>query len=145
MTTSAPIFYNSTIGTTSTLIGATAYGGSRTTPASTLPTDIFTGSSTAGQDTLIRNIRLAAVGTTANATLDFWLYDGTTYRLLPFMRYVSAITASTTQAPWSATITPPEGLGTLIIPGAATPWRISAGLSVTASGGGVWAAVEWSR
>jgi hypothetical protein len=112
------------------VISATAYGGTRTSPTGL--TTIYTGSTTTTIHHQIRKIDVKTLLTSAAALLDFWLYDGTTYYMLPLSQAVTAITGGTGTDPWATSITFPEGNGGLILPGrASTAWTLAAGFSVT--------------
>lgn len=110
------------------VISATAYGGSRTTP--TGATSIYTGSTSVA--TLIRRIDYKNLGTSVAGLIDLWLSpdSGTTFYQLPYSAVVTAITGSTTLDSWQSSIAPDAGKG-LILPAAATAWRLYAAASVT--------------
>jgi hypothetical protein len=114
------------------VISATAYAGSRTAPTGL--TSIYTAedSDTNDKATAIRRIDFKSLGTSVAGQLELWLYDGTTYSLLPTygMPTIVAVTGSTTLAPWEASLILPLDRP-LILPAAATPWSIHAGVSVT--------------
>ena len=111
-----------------TVISATAYGGSRTAPTDT--TLIYTGSTSVA--TLIRRIDYKNLGTSVAGLIDLWLSpdSGTTFYQLPYSAVVTAITGSTTLDSWQSSIAPDAGKG-LILPAAATAWRLYAAASVT--------------
>lgn len=122
----APVYLD-----TPTLVGsvisATAYGGTKTAPTGT--TTIYTGGTADLHQ--VRRIDIKGLGTSVIGLLDFWLYNGTTYYLQPYSQTIIALTGSTVQDPFSASIVFGDGNRSLILPAAATAWTIVAGFSVT--------------
>ncbi|WP_374381962.1 hypothetical protein [Dongia sp.] len=101
------------------------------------PTNVATIFTAGASGSRIERVRVCATGTTAAGIVNLWLHDGTNYRLVRSVLQ-SAITASTTVAPWG---TDGAGFvyfeGGLILP---TGWSLRAsttiaqGFHITADG-----------
>ena len=128
---STPGFFSTPVGGPTIIPASTAYSNGRAAP--TGATLIHTASSSAGQHQRIFRITAKSLGTSvANALLDFWRYDGTTYYQLPITRSTGSagITGSNSLDTWETTIEFPDGVGALYLPVAATPWKLYAGFTV---------------